>query len=64
MIHPRPLDVFDFLWSHLEKDMSVLGGTLNQNLDNTAVTVHLVLNTSTNWTLGASLKIQLLLLFM
>ncbi|XP_028991062.2 E3 ubiquitin-protein ligase rnf213-beta [Betta splendens] len=52
MIHPRPLDIFSFLWNHLEKDMSVLGDTLDQNMDNTAVTVHLVLNASTNQTSG------------
>ncbi|XP_029311958.1 LOW QUALITY PROTEIN: E3 ubiquitin-protein ligase rnf213-beta [Cottoperca gobio] len=47
MIHPRPHDVFNFLWKHLEKDMRVLGQTLDQNMDNTAVTVHLILNTCT-----------------
>ncbi|XP_076616648.1 E3 ubiquitin-protein ligase rnf213-beta isoform X2 [Chaetodon auriga] len=49
MIHPRPRDVFTFLWSHLEKDLSVLGQTLDQNVDNTAVTVHLILNTCTEF---------------
>ncbi|XP_067343642.1 E3 ubiquitin-protein ligase rnf213-beta isoform X4 [Channa argus] len=53
MIHPRPHDVFNFLWKHLEKDMSVLGHTLNQNMDNTAVTVHLILNTSTDVATGS-----------
>ncbi|KAK2820122.1 hypothetical protein Q5P01_023081 [Channa striata] len=53
LIHPRPQDVFKFLWKHLEKDMSVLGQTLNQNLDNTAVTVHLILNASTGVTTGS-----------
>ncbi|XP_005805466.2 E3 ubiquitin-protein ligase rnf213-beta [Xiphophorus maculatus] len=43
MIHPRPLDVFQFLWDHLERDMKVLGKTLDQNRDNTAVMVHLIL---------------------
>ncbi|XP_026207099.1 E3 ubiquitin-protein ligase rnf213-beta isoform X2 [Anabas testudineus] len=53
MIHPRPPDVFNFLWSHLEKDVSVLGQTLNQNMDNTAVTVHLILNRSTEFNTGS-----------
>ncbi|XP_072229611.1 E3 ubiquitin-protein ligase rnf213-beta isoform X2 [Leuresthes tenuis] len=43
MIHPTPSDVFSFLWNHLEKDVKVLGQTLDQNTDNTAVTVHLIL---------------------
>ncbi|KAM4524138.1 E3 ubiquitin-protein ligase rnf213-beta isoform 2-T2 [Odontesthes bonariensis] len=43
VIHPRPPDVFSFLWNHLEKDVKVLGKTLDQNTDNTAVTVHLIL---------------------
>ncbi|XP_008435734.1 E3 ubiquitin-protein ligase rnf213-beta [Poecilia reticulata] len=43
MIHPRPLDVFQFLWDHLERDMKVLGKTLDQNKDDTAVMVHLIL---------------------
>ncbi|XP_043958780.1 E3 ubiquitin-protein ligase rnf213-beta isoform X1 [Gambusia affinis] len=43
MIHPRPPDVFQFLWDHLERDMEVLGKTLDQNRDNTAVMVHLIL---------------------
>ncbi|KAL6095331.1 uncharacterized protein ACO6RY_16557 [Pungitius sinensis] len=45
MIHPRPQDVLNFLWRHLEKDLCVLGKALDQNMDNTAVTVHLILNT-------------------
>ncbi|XP_051273053.1 E3 ubiquitin-protein ligase rnf213-beta isoform X1 [Dicentrarchus labrax] len=53
MIHPRPHDVLNFLWNHLEKDMSVLGQTLNQNVDNVAVTVHLVLNTCATGSRGA-----------
>lgn len=43
MIHPRCSDVVGFLWNHLEKDLHVLGDALDQNLDNTAITVHLVL---------------------
>ncbi|XP_030610400.1 E3 ubiquitin-protein ligase rnf213-beta [Archocentrus centrarchus] len=43
LIHPLPSDVFNFLWRHLEKDMKVLGQTLDKNMDNTAVTIHLIL---------------------
>lgn len=43
MIHPRCSDVTSFLWNHLEKDLRVLGDALDQNLDNTAITVHLIL---------------------
>ncbi|KAK5851292.1 hypothetical protein PBY51_002095 [Eleginops maclovinus] len=45
MIHPRTNNVSNFLWKHLEKDMKLLGQTLDQNMDNTVVTVHLILNT-------------------
>ncbi|GAA6226553.1 E3 ubiquitin-protein ligase rnf213-beta-like [Lates japonicus] len=53
MIHPRPNNVVNFLWNHLEKDMRVLGQTLNQNPDNTAVTVHLILSVCTGFTTGS-----------
>ncbi|XP_028423038.1 E3 ubiquitin-protein ligase rnf213-beta isoform X2 [Perca flavescens] len=53
MIHPRPRDVSNFLWNHLETDMRVLGRTLDQNMDNTAVTVHLILNTCADFTPGS-----------
>ncbi|XP_053366887.1 E3 ubiquitin-protein ligase rnf213-beta isoform X1 [Clarias gariepinus] len=44
MIHPAVNNVQEFLWRHLEKDMDVLGKTLNLNWDDTAITVHLILN--------------------
>ncbi|KAM3592519.1 uncharacterized protein V6R79_020598 [Siganus canaliculatus] len=53
MIHPRPRDVFSFLWNHLEKDLQVLGQALDQNLDNTAVTLHLILNTCAGLSAGS-----------
>ncbi|XP_045924674.1 E3 ubiquitin-protein ligase rnf213-beta [Micropterus dolomieu] len=53
MIHPRPRDVLNFLWDHLEKDMTGLGQALDQNMDNTAVTVHLILNTCTKFSTGS-----------
>lgn len=66
MIHPRPHYVIHFLWAHLEKDVKVLGQTLGQNMDNTAVTVHLILHTSTG-TRGDSdflmILIKMLVLF-
>lgn len=46
MIHPTVDKVQEFLWRHLERDMGVLGKTLNLNCDDTAILVHLVLNTS------------------
>lgn len=52
MIHPRPTDVTGFLWNHLEKDMRVLGHALDQNLDNTAITVHLILRACAERTIG------------
>lgn len=45
MIHPRPHDVLTFLWRHLEEDLRVLGRALDQNVDDAAVTVHLILDT-------------------
>ncbi|XP_028976279.2 E3 ubiquitin-protein ligase rnf213-beta isoform X3 [Esox lucius] len=53
MIHPGVRDVLGFLWLHLEKDVEVLGGTLDQNLDNTVVTVHLILQTCLSFTGGS-----------
>ncbi|XP_037610034.1 E3 ubiquitin-protein ligase rnf213-beta isoform X1 [Sebastes umbrosus] len=53
MIHPRPHDVVNFLWNHLEQDLRVLMKTLDQNRDNTAVTVHLILNRCTEFTPGS-----------
>ncbi|XP_069374050.1 E3 ubiquitin-protein ligase rnf213-beta isoform X2 [Paralichthys olivaceus] len=53
MIHPRPTDVSSFLWNHLLKDVSVLGQSLNLNMDNTAVTVHLVLSVCTEFSSGS-----------
>ncbi|XP_023254579.1 E3 ubiquitin-protein ligase rnf213-beta-like, partial [Seriola lalandi dorsalis] len=53
MIHPRPIQALNFLWSHLEKDMHVLEQTLSQNKDNAVVTVHLVLNVCAGFTTGS-----------
>lgn len=52
MIHPRPANVTGFLWDHLEKDVRVLGHALNQNLDNAAITVHLILRICAEHTAG------------
>ncbi|XP_034563927.1 E3 ubiquitin-protein ligase rnf213-beta [Notolabrus celidotus] len=53
MIHPRTSDVITFLWRHLDKDMGLLGKTLDLNPDDTAVTVHLILNACTEFTPGS-----------
>ncbi|KAM3838360.1 E3 ubiquitin-protein ligase rnf213-beta-like, partial [Diretmus argenteus] len=50
MIHPSTPDILGFLWNHLERDINMLGQTLDQNLDDTAVTVHLILNTCIEFT--------------
>ncbi|XP_066518776.1 E3 ubiquitin-protein ligase rnf213-beta [Hoplias malabaricus] len=52
MIHPSVDNVREFLWLHLEKDMETLGKTLNLNWDDTAIAVHLILNTSTHLSTG------------
>ncbi|XP_024140227.1 E3 ubiquitin-protein ligase rnf213-beta isoform X2 [Oryzias melastigma] len=44
MIHPRPDDVLSFLWDHLKEDIEKLSQTLDLNMDDTAVTVHLILS--------------------
>ncbi|XP_048870948.1 E3 ubiquitin-protein ligase rnf213-beta [Brienomyrus brachyistius] len=44
MIQPPVIDVQHFLWRHLEKDMKVLGQSLDQNMDQTMVVMHLVLH--------------------
>ena len=46
MIQPRVHNVMEFLYKHLEKDMEVLGRTLDLNLDDAAITIHLILNAS------------------
>ncbi|XP_036391600.1 E3 ubiquitin-protein ligase rnf213-beta-like [Megalops cyprinoides] len=43
VIRPVVADVWEFLWQHLERDMEVLGRSLGQNVDSTAITIHLVL---------------------
>lgn len=54
MIHPKVNNVQEFLWRHLEKDMEVLGKTLNLNWDDTAIMVHLILNTFAQLPTGLS----------
>ncbi|XP_029109785.1 E3 ubiquitin-protein ligase rnf213-beta [Scleropages formosus] len=46
MIQPKVKDVLEFLWRHLEKDMEILGRSLGQNMDNTAIAVHFILQAS------------------
>ncbi|KAI5103508.1 E3 ubiquitin-protein ligase rnf213-beta [Silurus meridionalis] len=52
IIHPTVDNAREFLWHHLEKDIEVLGKTLNLNCDDTAITVHLILNTSADLPTG------------
>uniref|UniRef100_W5N5V3 RING-type E3 ubiquitin transferase n=1 Tax=Lepisosteus oculatus TaxID=7918 RepID=W5N5V3_LEPOC len=54
MIYPRVMDVVPFLWRHLEKDMTVLGKALDKNMDDTAITVHLVIHAFLGCTRGSS----------
>uniref|UniRef100_A0A8C1VS82 RING-type E3 ubiquitin transferase n=1 Tax=Cyprinus carpio TaxID=7962 RepID=A0A8C1VS82_CYPCA len=42
MILPNVNDVYEFLWQHLEKDMEVLGKTLDLNSDDSAIIIHLI----------------------
>ncbi|XP_051967995.1 E3 ubiquitin-protein ligase rnf213-beta-like [Xyrauchen texanus] len=58
VIHPTVHDVYEFLWQHLEKDMKVLGKTLNLNMDDTAIIVHLVLNKFLQTTRGDVLDLS------
>ncbi|XP_076855501.1 E3 ubiquitin-protein ligase rnf213-beta isoform X2 [Brachyhypopomus gauderio] len=46
MIHPVVHDISEFLWGHVEKDMEVLGKSLSLNWDDTAIIIHLILNTA------------------
>ncbi|XP_039521132.1 E3 ubiquitin-protein ligase rnf213-beta isoform X4 [Pimephales promelas] len=50
--------VKEFLWQHLEKDMEVLGKTLNLNLDDTAIIIHLIFNRFLQNTAGAGVDLS------
>ncbi|KAK9965830.1 hypothetical protein ABG768_004896 [Culter alburnus] len=58
MIKPPVNDVGEFLWKHLEKDMEVLGKTLNLNMDDTATIIHLILSRSLQATSGAGVDLS------
>uniref|UniRef100_A0A8C1NX99 RING-type E3 ubiquitin transferase n=1 Tax=Cyprinus carpio TaxID=7962 RepID=A0A8C1NX99_CYPCA len=58
MIHPNVNDVYEFLWQHLEKDMEVLGKTLNLNLDDSAIIIHLILSRFLQTTSGAGVDLS------
>ncbi|XP_050980097.1 LOW QUALITY PROTEIN: E3 ubiquitin-protein ligase rnf213-beta-like [Labeo rohita] len=58
MIHPNVHDVYEFLWQHLEKDMEVLGKTLNLNLDDSAIIIHLIFNRFLQTTTGADMDLS------
>ncbi|XP_026078195.1 E3 ubiquitin-protein ligase rnf213-beta isoform X1 [Carassius auratus] len=57
MIHPNVNDVHGFLWQHLEKDMEVLGKTLNLNLDDSAIIIHLIFSSFLQTTSGAGVDL-------
>ncbi|KAA0724979.1 E3 ubiquitin-protein ligase rnf213-beta [Triplophysa tibetana] len=59
IIYPVVQNVFEFLWQHLEKDMTVLGKTLNLNMDDTAIVVHLILNKFSETNTGYQKKLLL-----
>jgi len=50
--------VKEFLWQHLEKDMEVLGKTLNLNLDDTAIIIHLIFNRFLQNTAGIHINLD------
>ncbi|XP_016335836.1 E3 ubiquitin-protein ligase rnf213-beta-like [Sinocyclocheilus anshuiensis] len=58
MIHPNVNDVYEFLWQHLEKDMEVLGKTLNLNLDDSAIIIHLIFSRFLQTTSGAGVGLS------
>ena len=39
-----PEHVVEFLWKHMQRDLSVLGRALGRSVDDAALTVHLVLH--------------------
>ncbi|XP_077056473.1 E3 ubiquitin-protein ligase rnf213-beta isoform X2 [Siphateles boraxobius] len=58
MIKPTVYDVEEFLWQHLEKDMEVLGKTLNLNMDDCATIIHLIFSRSLQTTSGAGVDLS------
>lgn len=58
MIKPTVNEVNEFLWQHLEKDMEVLGKTLNLNMDDSAVIIHLIFCRSLLTTSGAGVVLS------
>jgi len=39
----RPRDLPEFFWRHLEKDIELLGRSIGRGMDESAITLHLVL---------------------
>ena len=39
----RPQDLPEFFWRHLERDIELLGRAIGKSMDDSAITVHLVL---------------------
>ncbi|XP_052426303.1 E3 ubiquitin-protein ligase rnf213-beta [Carassius gibelio] len=58
MILPNVNNVYEFLWQHLEKDMEVLGKTLDRNSDDSAVIIHLIFSQFLQTTSGAEMDLS------
>ncbi|XP_072098539.1 E3 ubiquitin-protein ligase rnf213-alpha-like isoform X2 [Mobula birostris] len=56
MITPSVLNVSEFLWGHLEKDMDQLGKSLGKNIDDVATCIHLVIDQLLNEPQGQTAK--------
>jgi len=39
----RPRDLPEFLWHHLNRDIELLGRSIGRSIDESAITIHLVL---------------------
>eukprot|EP00061_Rhincodon_typus_P014647 g41805.t1 len=50
IIKPYVPNVSEFLWQHLETDLTQLGKSLGKNIDDTATCIHLVINELMNHT--------------
>jgi len=42
-VNIRPRDLPEFFWHHLERDIELLGRSIGRSMDESAITLHLVL---------------------
>ena len=42
-VNIRPRDLPEFFWHHLERDIELLGRSIGRSMDESAITIHLVL---------------------